>query len=86
MADPIDVLEIARRDIGISVGELWLHYFALGGMGTALEIDAFLNGALIAATPDRDLLAVALNERFAANGGDHPLPYAGDDPGSAAHH
>jgi hypothetical protein len=66
--------------VDISVSELWVDYFALGGMATALEIDAYLNGALVATVEDRELLAVALNERYAARGDDHPLPYAGDEP------
>jgi len=80
MADEVDILERARLDVGISVAELWFHYFGLGGMATALEIDAYLNGALVATVEERDLLSVALNERYAENGDDHPLPYAGDDP------
>lgn len=72
------MLELARRDAGLSVADLWCRYFALGGMSTPLEVDAYLNGALIASPHDRDILAVALNERFAELGGDHPLPYAGD--------
>lgn len=49
-------------------------------MRTALEVEAFLYGALVASPRDRDLLTVALNERFAELGRDHPLPYSGDDP------
>ncbi|MEO5842813.1 MAG: hypothetical protein ABIQ73_22405 [Acidimicrobiales bacterium] len=79
MAEPIDVLENARRDLGLSVAELWVRYFALGGMRTALEIEAYLYGALVASTHDRDVLAVALNERFAELGGDHPVPYTNDE-------
>lgn len=80
LAEPIDVLERARRDVGLSITELWFRYFALGGMGTPLEVDAVLNGALIASTHDHDVLAVAVNERFAELGGDHPVPYTGDGP------
>ncbi|MEA3020354.1 MAG: hypothetical protein QOI47_1878 [Actinomycetota bacterium] len=80
MAEGLDVLEVARRDIGVSVAELWCEYFALGGMCTALEVDAVLNGALVGASIERDRLAVALNERYAALGGDHPVPYVGDEP------
>jgi hypothetical protein len=79
MAEGVDVLELARRDIGFSVADLWCRYFALGGMCTAMEVDAVLNGALVATTLDRDRLAVALNERYAELGGDHPVPYAGDE-------
>lgn len=74
----IDVLERARRDLGLSVAELWFRYFSLGGMSTELEVDAVLHQALVAEDHDRDRLAVALNERYAERGGDHPVPYAGD--------
>jgi len=76
------VLEVARRDLGFSVVQLWYRYFALGGMSTALEVEAVLNGALVMSSVDRDRLAVALNERYAELGGDHPVPYTGDDPPS----
>ena len=79
MGEAIDILEQARRDTGMDVGELWFRYFALGGMSTALEVEAVLYGARIATTYDRDLLAVALNERFSELGGDHPIPYSGDE-------
>ena len=80
MSEPIDVLERARRDVGMSMVDLWLRYFALGGVRTPIEVDAVLNGALVADATDRDRLAVALNERFAELGGDHPVPYDGDEP------
>ena len=70
--------EAARQNLGLSRGELWFRYFALGGMRTAFEIDAYLYGALHGETPDADLVAVALNERFAELGRDHPIPYSDD--------
>lgn len=80
MTDAVDLLEQARREVRLSVSDLWYRYFALGGMSTALEVEAILYGALVASPHDRDLLAVALNERFAELGADHPIPYAGDKP------
>ena len=82
MAESLDVLEGARREVGLSVADLWFRYFTLGGMSTALEVEGVLFGALKASAHERDLLAVALNERFAELGGDHPMPYAGDDEGA----
>lgn len=79
----VDILEQARRDTGMSVADLWFRYFALGGMSSPIELDAMLTGALVASIADRDRLAVALNERFAELGGDHPVPYAGDAEGDA---
>ena len=37
-----DMLEHARQKVGLSVGELWIRYFALGGMGAPLEMEAVL--------------------------------------------
>ncbi len=80
MADEtLDVLEQARRDVGLSHSQLWLRYFALGGLINPTEIEAILYKALIARTHDRDLLAVAINERYSELGGDHPIPYSDDD-------
>ena len=79
MTDTIDAFEHARREAKLSMAALWLRYFALGGMSTALEVDAFLHGALVATPQDRDLLAVALNERFSELGLDHPVPYSDDE-------
>ena len=73
-----DALEQARQEVGLSVGALWIRYFGLGGMRGPLEVEAVLFGALIADADDRDLLAVALNERFSELGRDHPIPYSDD--------
>jgi len=80
MDETIDLLEQARRDLGMSVADLWWRYFALGGRGTELEMEAMLFQALVPADLDRDVLAVALNERFCELGGDHPIPYSDDEP------
>jgi hypothetical protein len=80
MDEVIDPLEKARRGLGLTVSDLWFRYFAVGGMNSELEIEAFLYGALIPTDADRDMLAVALNERFFELGGDHPIPYSDDDP------
>ena len=79
----IEPLETARRELGLTITDLWWRYFALGGMSTELEIEAILYQALIPTPSDRDLLAVALNERFSETGGDHPIRYS-DDPDPAA--
>ena len=73
------VLERARRNLGLSHGELWLRYFALGGMGSSLEVEAYIAGALVPSDHDRNVIAAALNERFAELGRDHALPYTEDD-------
>ena len=80
MAEIVDVLEQARRDLALSVADLWMRYFALGGMQDAIEVEATLFGALISDDHNRDIIAVALNERFFELGGDHPVGYSGDEP------
>ncbi|MEO8265008.1 MAG: hypothetical protein ABI706_05780 [Ilumatobacteraceae bacterium] len=79
MTDSTGILEQARREVGLSYNELWFRYFELGGMSTALEVEAYLYEALTPTTHERDMIATALNERFAELGGDHPLPYTDDD-------
>lgn len=81
MGEMLDPLEKARRTLEMSVTDLWWRYFAVGGNGSALEIEAILFGALVPNDPERDLLAVALNERFSELGGDHPIPYSDDQQG-----
>jgi hypothetical protein len=79
MVDPTDVLDRFRLDAGLSHGELWLRYFELGGMSTAIQLEAILYGALAPSSRDHDMIAHALNERFVELGGNHPVPYAADD-------
>lgn len=75
---PSNVLDLYRGDAKLSHGELWLRYFELGGMSTALEVEAFLYGALQPSIHDHDVIAHALNERFVELGGNHPVPYLED--------
>lgn len=79
MPETVDALEQARQAVGLSMSDLWFRYFGLGGMSGPVEVDAILHGALIAEPRNRDLLAVALNERYAELDGDHPIPYTDDD-------
>jgi hypothetical protein len=79
MSDRSATLQWARHQAGLTVDELWLRYFALGGLSTPLEVDAVLHGALSPSDFDYDILAHAINERFLELGGDHPVPYS-DSP------
>ncbi|WP_104165728.1 hypothetical protein [Arthrobacter sp. SX1312] len=46
----------------LTVQELWLHYFSIGGNVRAFELDAYLNGVYPLPVGDRNLVALALNE------------------------
>ena len=63
--DALDVLDAFRQEAGLSHGELWLRYFELGGMSTGFDVEAFLYGVLAPSSHDHDVIAQALNERFA---------------------
>lgn len=71
-------LDAARQAAGLTQHQLWVRYFALGGMSPALELEAVCHGAMVATDPDHDRIAHVLNERFTELGGDHPIPYSGD--------
>lgn len=79
MSQSVERLAQARRELELSVSELWWRYFALGGITTAMELEAILYHALVPTTEDYDLVALALNERFSELGGDHPIPYSTDE-------
>jgi len=69
------VLDRYRQRAGLSHGDLFLRYFELGGMSTALQLEAILYGALDPSPHDGEVIAHALNERFVELGGNHPVPY-----------
>jgi hypothetical protein len=72
---PIDVLDMYRQQAGLSHPELWMRYFELGGMSTGLELETFLYGMVSPTAHNHDVIAHAINERFAELGGDHPVAY-----------
>ena len=49
----------------LTVQELWLRYFALGGDAGPTEIDAYLNGLMGLSEFQHNILALAVNERLA---------------------
>jgi len=71
-------LERGRIAAGLTHGELFLRYFELGGMSSAIQLEAFLYEALRPSSHDHDVVAHALNERFVELGGNHPVPYRAD--------
>ncbi len=73
---PADVLDQYRQRAGLTQADLWLRYVEVGGMSTALEVEAFLFGTLVPSDHDHDLVAQALNDRFVELGGNHPVPYS----------
>lgn len=79
MSGPVgDGLDRSRLDARLTHADLFLRYFELGGMSSALQVEAICYGALVASDHDHDVVVHALNERFAELGEVHPVPYADD--------
>jgi hypothetical protein len=55
-------LRAALQGVDITVGELWLNYFSIGGAVGEYEVEAYLQGLLSLPKMQRDLLAMAANE------------------------
>ncbi|CAA9376800.1 MAG: Stage II sporulation protein E [uncultured Nocardioides sp.] len=69
------MLREALAHTRLSLEELWYRYFALGGTAGLVEVDAFLEGLLPLADAQRDLLALAVNERIDDLSGRVRAPY-----------
>jgi hypothetical protein len=72
------VLQAGREQAGLSNRNLWISYYALGGMADPETLDAYLVGDAIPDDAEYDVIAQTLNESFVEAGADHPVPYAED--------
>lgn len=73
------MLREALQAAAVSVGDLWLNYFSLGGDVGEYEVEAYLQGLLSLPPIQRDLLATAANELIDAVPRAH-APYSEDFP------
>lgn len=65
------------RHADVSIEELWLRCFALGGEAGQFEVEAYIHGAIVLPALQRDILAHALNERLDEMYSDAPrAPYS----------
>ncbi|WDF32600.1 GAF domain-containing protein [Arthrobacter agilis] len=53
-------LALARA--GLTVSDLWVRYYALGGDVSEFEVEAYLGGLLVLPGSERDVLADAMND------------------------
>lgn len=68
------------RHADVSIEELWLRYFTLGGQAGQFEVEAYIHGAMTLPSLQRDILTHALNERLDELYSDAPrAPYSTDD-------
>ena len=75
MTTPNAQLDHARRQLGLSMMDLWIDYFALGGYLDAPALATYLQGGGELNDSDHNLVTHVLNERFQDRGQDHPLAY-----------
>ena len=69
------------RHADVSMEELWLRYFTLGGHAGQFEVEAYIHGAMALPALQRDILAHALNERLnELHSGTPRAPYSVDAP------
>jgi hypothetical protein len=76
MIPDVGPLLAALERLQLSVADLWLDYFALGGRLDAVGLRAYLHGDGRTSLADHDAIVQALNEVFGDRGQDHPLSYA----------
>jgi hypothetical protein len=62
--DQREAVAAARRHTDLSLEQLWLRYFELGGSVDQLELEAYLEGLHALPASERDVLAVTVNERL----------------------
>lgn len=76
----IERLELGRGHAGLSMQDLWLRYYSIGGDADEQQLAAILEGVapLDLSSHEYDVIAHAINERFTEQGRDHPIPYAED--------
>jgi hypothetical protein len=69
-------LQAAREHAGLSLEDLWMRYFALGGDADLMDVDAHLSGLTLLPVLQRDILAHAVNERLDELITQHRVPYS----------
>lgn len=62
--EQLRALTIAFRRADLTVEDLWVRYFTLGGEADVVEVEAYLDGLLPLPPAQRDVLAHAVNERL----------------------
>ncbi|MCW2684474.1 MAG: protein serine/threonine phosphatase [Blastococcus sp.] len=69
-------LQAAYEHADLSLEQLWMRYFALGGDADLVDVDAHVSGLLALAPSQHDMLAHAINERLDEVVAQHRVPYS----------
>lgn len=65
----------AFRRAELTEHELWLRYFALGGVAGPTEVEAYLHGLMPLPQLEHNILALAVNDRLRDLPPPPPAPY-----------
>ena len=74
--DQRSALRAAYEHSDLTLEQLWMRYFALGGHADPVDLDAHLVGLLALPTDQQDVLAHALNERVEEVAAHYRVPYS----------
>ncbi|MCW2700650.1 MAG: protein serine/threonine phosphatase [Blastococcus sp.] len=69
-------LQSAFEHTDLTLEQLWMRYFALGGEADLVDVDAHLSGLLSLPAHQHDMLAHAINERLDEVVSEHRVPYS----------
>jgi serine/threonine protein phosphatase PrpC len=69
-------LNVGYRRANLTLEQLWVRYFALGGDAGLVEVEAYLHGLMPLPGLQRDMLAHAVNERLDELTWQHRVPYS----------
>ncbi|MEG9249981.1 GAF domain-containing protein [Arthrobacter sp. Soc17.1.1.1] len=58
----VRLITLALSKAGVTVSELWVRYYAVGGKVSEFEVQAYLGGLLVLPGSERNVLADAMNE------------------------
>jgi hypothetical protein len=75
------LLDEARQRLGLSVRDLWIRYFAIGGGVDQMEFEGFLHGMIKIDRFQYNVLAHAINEAFMDAGSTERVPYIDESMG-----
>jgi hypothetical protein len=80
----IAAIDAARRRLAMTVHELYLGYFAVGGNFAVEDVTAWLDGRQAMPVTEYDRLAQAVNDEAAGRGIKFPLRCSDDDGETAS--
>ncbi len=69
-------LQTALEFTGLSLEQLWMRYFGLGGSADLIDLDAHLAGVLPLPSAQADMLAHSINERLDELVAERRVPYS----------